>query len=221
MPLQAFGTVRRAFAGLVNGADGIPTVDPSGALVVIDFYAKAVLDGYGFQVRAGTITTPLVGDVDLTDAAAEWAVDVATGGTLIPIQYDLSIRLGTGTLHEYAIKSVATASTAGTVFVPLPLWSAGPAAALTTARVSAAGGVTVTAELATTTLRHWSHSNPLAIVTAGGGTQDSHKWQPLRPPRLVGVRSLYGQIAAATTGPSYYCSLDYLDIPTALITAAG
>ena len=220
MPTQDIGQVRRAVAGLTNNASGLPTIDPSGALVVIDFFAKAVLDGYGYQVRAGTVTTPLVGDVVITDTAAEYCVDVANGGTLIPMRNNIAIRLGGGTLHEYAVKSVATASSAGTAFVPLLLKSDGVAAARTTARVSAAGGVTVTAETATTTLRHWAWSNPVA-VGAGNDLSGELNWEPRRPPRLAGTssaaRCLYVQIAATTTGPSYYASLDYLEIPTALL----
>ena len=208
------GLVRRAIAGLVNGSSSAVSIDPSGALVVIDFYAKAVLDGYGYQVRAGTITTPIVGDVAITDTAAEYCVDVTTGGTMIPLSNQISIRAGTGTAQELAIKSVATASTAGTAFVPLPLKSDGVAASLTTARAATAGGVTVTAELATTTLRHWEYAQQAVFTTGQVGFMT---WEPLRPPRLVGVRCLYTQIAAGTTGPSYYAHMDYLEIPSALI----
>lgn len=219
MPTMDFGQVRRALAGLTNTASGLPSIDPTGALVVIDFFAKAVLDGYGYQVRAGTITTPLVGDVVITDTAAEYCVDIANGGTLIPLNNTIAVRLGTGTLHEYAVKSVSGASSAGTAFVPLLLRPGGAAAALSSARVAAAGGVTVTAELATTTRRHWAHSNPVAA--GAGNSPVSYVWEPRRPPVLSGTSSaaqcLYVQVAATTTGPSYYANLDYLEIPTSLI----
>lgn len=202
---------------LSEGADRLLWLDKSGALVVMDFFTKAVMDGYGWQVRAGTVTTPLVGDVVVTDTAAEFCVDIANGGTLIPVTQIISIRLGTGTLHEYATKSVATASTAGAAFVPLALKTGAATTGLDTARVAAAGGVTVTAEVATTTLRHWSFSQPIAM----GAYNADCVWEPLRPPRLAGsssaARSLYTQIAATTTGPSYYANLDYLSIPTALL----
>lgn len=178
-------------------------LDASGALVVLDFYAKAILDGAGYQVRAGTVTTPIVGDVAITDTAAEYCVDGASGLVFMPVSQNISIRLGTGTLHEYAVKEVATPSTAGTAFVLLPL-RAGAGASGLTARAQTAGGVTVTAELATTTTRHWSFSQPIA---AGAYVADCH-WEPLRPPPVVGARCLYTQIAATTTGPSYYANMD-------------
>lgn len=212
-----FGLVRRSIAGLTNGSEAQPTIDPSGAQVVIDFYAKAILDGYGWQVRAGTISAPLVGDVAITDTAAEYCVDIANGGTLIPVYQCISINLGTGTLHEYATKSVAGASSAGTAFVPLALKPGSVATGLDTARVQAAGAVTVTAELATTTRRHWSYDQPIAM----GAYSVLGVWEPLRPPVLAGSSSaaqcLYTQIAATTTGPSYFANLDYLAIPTALL----
>lgn len=214
MPQQEFGLVRSADAGLTDNSLQVMTLDTTGALVVLDFFAKAVLDGHGYQVRAGTVTTPLVGDVVITDTAAEYCIDATTGFVAIPIAQNISIRLGTGTLHEYAVKSVATVSSAGTAFTLLPLKSNGEAASLT-GRVSAAGGVTVTAELATTTVRHWSFSQPIAM----GAYVADCRWEPLRPPVLVGPRCLYTQIAATTTGPSYYANMDVLQFTTAQIGA--
>ena len=185
-----------------------------GQQVVMDFYTYSMLAGKGFQVRAGTITTPLVGDVVITDTAAEMCVDAASGYTVLPVAMNISVRLGTGTLHEYAVKSVGTASSAGTAYTPLPLRSFGKngataAACNSTARVAAAGGVTVTAELATTTRRHWSWSNPLA---AGAGNDlIIPPWEPRTPPPIVGPFCLYVQVAATTTGPSYYANLDFLE----------
>jgi hypothetical protein len=212
-----FGLVRTAIAGLVNGSEAQPTIDGTGAQVVMDFFTKAILDGYGWQIRAGTITTPIVGDVAITDAAAEFCVDIANGGTLIPVCQNISIRLGTGTLHEYATKSVAGASSAGTAAVPLALKTGSVSTGLATARAQGAGAVTVTAETATTTLRHWSFSQPIAM----GAYVPVQTWEPLRPPVLKGsaaaAQSLYTQIAATTTGPSYFANLDFLVIPTSLM----
>lgn len=182
-----------------------------GLQVVQDFYLFMALAGKGFQVRAGTITAPLVGDVLITDTAAEMCVDAASGLTIIPVSLDLAIRLGTGTLHEYAVKSVGAASSAGTAFVPLPLLMGGDAASAT-ARVQAAGAVTVAAEAVTTTRRHWSHSNPVAV--GAGHDAPPLKWEPRTPPIIRGVGCLYVQIAATTTGPSYYAALDFIEAPT-------
>jgi hypothetical protein len=200
-----------AARGISDGAQALLTLDASGALVIMDFFAKAVLDGHGYQVRAGTITTPLVGDVAITDTAAEYCVDATAGHVIIPVYNNVSVRAGAGTAHEFAIKSVATVSSAGTAFTLLPMQSGGAAASLT-ARVSAAGGVTVTAELATTTLRHWTYSQQAVFTTGSNSLLD---WEPLRPPVLNGARCLYVQLAAATTGPSYYASMDVLQFTSA------
>jgi len=190
-----------------------------GPQVVMDFYTWAALSGAGYQVRAGTITTPLVGDVVITNSAAEMCADCVSGTTIIPVGLGIAIRLATGTLHEYAAKSVATVSSAGAAFVPLPLKSSGPAAT-STARVEAAGAVTVTAELATTTLRHWEFSNPIAAAAGsdpGLAAIASVGWNPRVPPILVGPRCFYVQIAATGTGPSYYAHFDFLEFPTATL----
>lgn len=185
-----------------------------GYQIVMDFFTQMAMEGRIYQVRAGSISAPLVGDQPLADTAAEMCVDAVAATTIMPMSLMIGINLGTGTLHEYGAKSVATVSTVGDAFVPLNLRSDG-GAAVTTARVDAAGGVTVTAELVTTTLEHWQYSNPLAIVTAGGGTQPLLLWEPKAPPVLVGPRCFYVQITATGTGPSYYAHFDYIELPTA------
>ena len=185
-----------------------------GELVVMDFFTQMALEQRVFQVKAGTVTTPLTGDVVITNSAAEMCADASTGLTIIPCQFNASIRLATGTLHEYALKSIGSLSTAGTAFVPLNLYIGG-LAPRATARVQAAGAVSVGAELATTTTRHWSYSNPVAA--AAGSEPTDYNWAPLNPPTLVGPSCFYVQIAATTTGPDYYASFDFVELPTAAI----
>ena len=213
MPLNDVAIADNAPRGHSDGAATTLWVDASGSLVVIDFYAKAILDGKGYQVRAGTVTTPLVGDVAITDTAAEFCVDAVAGLVMIPVSMGSSVRAGTGTAHEMAVKSVATISSSGTAFILLPLKSGGPAAGLS-ARVQAAGAVTVTGELATTTLRHWEYAQQAVFTT---GQVIIPEWEPLRPPVLNGARCLYVQIAAATTGPSYYGHMDVLEFTSAMV----
>ena len=206
--------IQSAFDRAAEGT-GVPgRASRLGIQVVKDFYLYAALMGAGFQIRAGTISVPLVGDVVITDTAAEMAVDASSSLTIIPVRLDLSLNLNTGTLHEYAVKSVGAASSAGTAFVPLPLLLGGTAAS-STARVQAAGAVTVAAELDTTTRRHWSYSNPVA----GGAGNDASPlaWEPKMPPIIKGLGCLYVQVAATTTGPSYFASLDYLEFSSALL----
>lgn len=197
----------KAQRGGQNGAQSLGLLDSSGAQVVVDFFAKAMLDDLGHQIRAGTLTTPLVGDVVITDTAAEYCLDPAQGKVCIPVYQNISIRLGGGTLHEYATKAVATASSAGTAYLPLPM-NPGAARCSSTARVQAAGSVTVTAELATTTQRYWSFSQPIAM---GAYVADCN-WMPLRPPTIAAGFCLYTQVAATGTGPSYYANLDFLEL---------
>lgn len=186
-----------------------------GDLIIIDWFSQMAIEGRCFQVRAGTITTPIVGDVVITDASAEMCADAATGTTIIPSYLNIGIRLGTGTLHEYAAKSVGAVSTAGTAFVPLNLLVGGNAAT-STARAATAGGVTVAAELATTTRRHWTYSNPVAV--GAGNEVTTMEWKPRTPPVVVGPGCFYVQIAATTTGPSYYANFDYVELPTTAIS---
>lgn len=179
-----------------------------GELYIADFYLRHVLEQRAYQVRAGTITAPLAGDILITDAAAEMCADAVAGDTIIPVYLNAHVEaLNGGTLPEIAAKSVATVSTAGTVFTPLLHYSGGRAAS-TTARVAATGGVTVTAELATTTLRHFAN----LVAVAGDVILADHEWR--MPPVLNGPRCFYVQVAGVGTGPLYFAHFDYIELKT-------
>jgi hypothetical protein len=184
-----------------------------GFQVQMDFYTQMAIEGRVYQVRAGTISVPLVGDADITDTKAELCADAPLGTTIIPVFCNISYNLAAATLFEAAGKSVATASSAGTAFVPLNLKSDGPAAT-STARAAQTGGVTVTAETAATTLRHFSWSQPIAA----GAYITTYDWEPTAPPFLVGPRCFYVQVAGDTTGPSHFSHFDYIELPTVNIS---
>ena len=176
-----------------------------GELCVVDFYTQMALEGRVFQVRAGTVTTHLAGGVEIQDTKADMCADAALGTTIMPIWLNLHIEALGGTVPIVCAKSVGAVSTAGAAFVPLPLLMGGNAA-MSTARVVAAGGATVAAELSTTTRRHYSGT--LATVDA------LLNWEPRTPPVLVGPACFYVQIAATTTGPNYFGNFDYIELPT-------
>ena len=188
-------------------------VSRRGEPCIIDFYTEMILEGRGYQVRAGTITTPSAADVAITDTAAEMCVDAGQGLAVIPVYLNISVRSGgTSTANEYALKTVDTVSSAGTVFAPLLLLGdTDGAAAVATARAQTAGSVTVTAELATTTRRLWSYSNPVAI--GAGNEINTHEYDPRMPHLIANQACCYVQIASAvTTVPSYYASLDWIEL---------
>lgn len=194
-----------------EGGDVPAKASKRGELVVMNWYTQMAMEGRVYQVRAGTISVPLVGDLLITDQSAEMCADAAAGTTIIPTALDVSINLNTGILNEMGAKSVGAVSTAGAAFVPLNLLLGG-SAATSTARVEAAGAVSVTAEAATTTRRHWANANPLAVAAGHGIT--SFNWEPIAPPTLVGPSCFYVQIAASGTGPSYFASFDYIELTT-------
>ena len=97
-------------AATANGQWANVEVTSRGELIIIDWFAQMVNEGRGFQLRIGTVTTPTVGDVAITDSAAEMCADAQLGMTIFPTQYNMSVNLGGGTLHEYAIKSAPTPS---------------------------------------------------------------------------------------------------------------
>ena len=207
---MALFEVRRGL-GAGFGNQGAPPVGLTtlGQLIITDFYLAAILDGRGYQVRIGSITTPVVGDVLITDTAAEMCADAAAGTTILPVALNVDIESLGGTLPQIAAKSVATVSSSGTAFTPLPLKS-DASASVSTARAQAAGSVTVTAEAVTTT--------PVHYMATLDGVDDSKKHHEFRPPPvLVGAYCFYVQVAGVATGPSYFGSFDYLEFETLLV----
>ena len=116
------------------------------------------------------------------------------------------------------MKAVGAVSSAGTAFVPLPLLQGG-AASSATARVATDGGVTVTAELATTTRRLWEFEalqTQSATVLAVGSlaTIASAAWRPIVPYVGVGPACVYVQIASTTAFTLHFGTLDFIELPT-------
>ena len=184
-----------------------------GYSIVMDFYTQMAIEGRVFNNRAGTIATPFVGDVPVADTAAELSVDAALGTTIIPAYCSIGITLQPGTANIYKISSVGAVSTGGDVVVLQNLLIGGTGA-LATARADAVGGVTVAAELITTTRLHFAYGNGIVM----GAYNGSCEWRPVAPPVLVGPASIYVQIGATGTGPSYFMGMEVIELPTANIS---
>ena len=194
------------WAALRSSRDGSPILFP--------WYFALAVEGKCFQVRLGTITAPLTGDVDVTDTAAEAAAEAATGMTILPLYANVDIELLGGTLPQVCLKSVnAVITTLGTQFIPLNLRIGGPAAQ-GRAAVAAAGGVAVAAEVNTTT-RVLASGHTSAIGDAMPNILD----QLFEVPHvLVGPASVYLQVGTVTTGTAYFGFFNYAEIATNDIT---
>ncbi len=183
-----------------------------GEMCVVDFYTAMALEGRMFAVRAGSVSAPLVGDAPLADTAAEMTVDAVSGYTIIPTFFNVAANLLTGTVAIVTLKAVGAASSGGAAFTPLNLLIGG-ASAVTTGRVAAAGGCTVAAEVVTTTRRIYGAANGIAA----GAYTTTWQWKARLPHILTGIACLYAQIGATTTGPSYFATIEYIELPTANI----
>ena len=190
-----------------------------GELCVIDFYTEMALEGRGYQVRAGTITAGATGNVAVTDSESEMCADAPSGITIIVVEAMISIDVGVNHAIEVSGQSVATASTSGGAFVPLPLLIGGPAST-STARVAEIGATVVTAELGTTTLKHFDAVSEF-LNTDGADPSLSINpvlWQPKVPPVLNGIRCFYIQVGAVTAGCDYFAHFDFIELPTTSVS---
>lgn len=199
-----------------EGTEGDVKINRLGELCAVDFYTQAALEGRVFQVKAGTITTPLVGDGSITDTKCEMYAQANSGMTLLPVYVHIATNLAVQTLFEYAVKSVGATAVTAANFIPLPLYMGGPASRCVAA-VGQTGAIEVAAEVNTTTRTHYHYANPLA-ASAGHGLDYAIIWQPQVPPPLVGVACVYVQVAGDTTGPSHFTSLDYIEMETTSVS---
>ncbi len=151
MPSLDVGIARGAPLGITEGDDSRTWLDSSGATVGMDFLTKNILDGRGYQVRLGALTTFNESDIEITTVAAEMSADSVTGLVLMPAHFTCIMEsLSGGTLPDTRVMMTATASTGGDPFTPLPLLTGGAVAA-SSARADPAGGVTVVDDATTTT----------------------------------------------------------------------
>ena len=182
-----------------------------GAPITAPWFVALAIEGAVYQVRLGTITAPLTGDVLVTDTAAESAAEAASGFTIIPLRLNVNIEALGGTLPQIEFKSVgALITTLGTAFIPLNLRIGGPAASARAA-VAAAGGVAVAAELNTTTRQHFS------LTQTAAGDQVINETFAV-PPVLVGPASCYLQIGSVATGSTYFANYDFAELSSGDIT---
>ena len=186
---------------------------------IIDFISEMLQEGRGYQVRVGTIVTGIAMQDVIADATAEMCYDASTGLTIIPIQLRAAAReIATATTVQVALKGVGAVSSAGTAFVPLPLLQGGDAAG-GSAR-AAAGAVTVTVELATTTVRIYEYENVFtqAPTTINGNLA---LIPPAGPQDLQyvgkGPACIYFQAGATTAFPLYFAHLNVLELLTTSI----
>ncbi len=216
-----FQVYRALGAGFGNGSNPGVALTTMAQQVTVDFYTASLLDGRGYQVRAGTIATGLAAQNVIADATADLCADAAAGTTIIPTDFHIAMRdVATALTLQVAVKGVAAVSTAGTAFIPLPLLQGGPAA-VSTARV-AADGVTVTAELATTTRRLFEYENSFtqAPTTINGNLGLGTTAAAATQLRYIGAGAacVYAQIASTTAQVLYFATLNYLEYPTLMIT---
>jgi hypothetical protein len=195
----------------------------AGFQVTMDFYTYMAITGHAFQIRAGSIYTGLAADSTLTDAAANMAINAASGTTIMPCAIRLAmLDVATGTTLSCYMKGVGAVATAGTAFVPLPLLQGGTSA-VSTAMVATDGGVTVPAETALTTRRLWEfvalQTQSATVLAVGAlGTIVASNYKPILPYVGAGPACVYVQVASTTAFTLHFGAVDYLEFPTATIS---
>ncbi len=208
---------------------GTPATDSEGIYVpmkgnrrgetcVVDFLTEMALEGRVYQIRAGTASAPLTGDEAITDSGCEMFLETGVGVTALPIEVMITWNNLGGDALECAGKSVGTASTSGTAFVPINLL-AGGISSRATAAVQSAGNALVAAETALTTRQHFHYSEEFVSDSdAESEPWTPVVWQPKLIPVMKDVAVFYVQIASATTGPGYFAHINFIELRTVNVT---
>ena len=188
---------------------------------VIDFISEMLQEGRCFQVRLGTITTPVAVDSVLTDAKAELCYDALAGLTIIPIDMGIAARgIATATTFGAALKGVGEVSSAGATFTPLPLLQGGDGAA-GSARAAETGGVTVKAELVTDTVRIFEYEEVSTQTPLDGEGELKDLTNAAQNAKLhyigKGPACIYLQLAATTAFPLTHSHLNVMELLTTSI----
>ncbi len=204
MPTIDVGIARNAPLGLTDGRESRLWLDSSGATVGIDWLTKNILDGHGYQIRAGVLTTFAESDIDITTLAAEMSADSVAGLVLMPTHFTAIMEsLSGGTLPDTRVMMTATASTAGDTFTPLPLLTGGRAAS-STARADPAGGVTIVDDAVTTTRMLYG-----SVIAAVGNFQIDIDL--LGSGVVSGAGNIYVVQGTVTAGFESFLALSYLE----------
>lgn len=180
-----------------------------GEMCVLDWYTAMYLEQRAYSVRLGSVSAFVTSSTAILTTAADMCADVVLGLTLIPTWFNIAIQGATGTANEVGFKSNAAVSTAGTVFVPVPLYVGG-AAALSTARAQATGNCTVADDAVTTTREICAWANGIAA----GAYTTTFTYKPRLPHVVNGAGGVYMQVGATTTGMDYFADFEYIELRT-------
>src|SRR3990167_7457269 len=100
-----FGSIYRGQSGATGGGNSgdqrVVMLNTLGEQIIMDWMQKAVMDGSCYHVRAGTITTPVAGDIEITDTDAEMCADAVLGTTIIPVRASWDIEALVGRSEEH------------------------------------------------------------------------------------------------------------------------
>lgn len=207
MPTLDSGIARNRPLGLSDGDDSRVWLDSSGATVTMDFLTKSILDGRGYQIRLGFLTSHAETDILITTLAAEISADSAAGLVLMPTHFTAIMEsLSGGTLPDTRVMMTGTASSAGTLVTPIPLLAGGGPAS-STARAAAAGGVTVVDDAVGTTRMLYGST----IVAIGNFQIDIDL---LGRGAVSGAGNIYVAQGTVAAGVEGFLALSYLEFTT-------
>jgi hypothetical protein len=182
-----------------------------GAPIIAPWLIALVIEGKGYNVPIGQLTSPVTGTVAITDTQSEAASEAETGYAVMPVRFSVDIEALVGTLPQVCFKSVgALITTIGTSQPGINLKIGGPAPSGRTG-VNDAGGVVVAAEVATTTRVHFAATQAVAA-------NNFLNVEFALPPLCVGPACFYLQVGSVGTGSTYFANYDYFEFAASEIS---
>lgn len=180
--------------------------------------------GYMFNVKQATIGTALTGSAAHNDGivltAPSIRFTVPTGKAVFPRRFNLAMIPGATTIdNEIAIIYTAADSwtSGGTAMTPLNWRTDAPRASSVTNCYNASGSAITEAALTSVRSLHQAIFTPAAAFATSYNLNVNYavEWDDLVP--IIGPASFIIYLSAKTAAVTYYFSLDWAEVPSALL----
>jgi hypothetical protein len=210
--------------------DGVPADQRMllDGLVNADWRQALIARGFGYHVDVGAFSTPIVGGGNgtvLDQDQPEFGISVASGYTLIPVRFDITVLPGLQTTDSHETEALIAVDRAAA-------WAGDGTVTTETAanmRSNATGnpsGVTIfsaaTANITNPTLGYeLARVVKLTDVQGTAATVNLNElklnYEPKNPPFLVGPCAIYGYWGGDIAA-SGFANLDFIVVASSLIT---
>lgn len=217
-----FGVAKQSNVNVTSdGSDIGQRFTRDGSEIAQAWIMSMVANGRVFNANFGSLATPLASaSAAVTNLRPQAWLRVPSATAIIPVRADFNVAALAGTANDFLIAYAQNdvgngTSTAGSVG-PISLRTDAPVASTVTVRQLATGDVTAPTNPTELIHRNYKYAGS-ADATGNSGTDIGVRW-PYGPsdalPILVGPASFMVYIGGTTTGPTFFGSIQWVEVPS-------